>query len=296
MTQITPQVQKYRPSGEPGPAFTSLRKLGGRLLVWIPLLIGAVLMMAPFFWLISSSLKTPSQLWLYPPRWIPDPVRWENFPDALTVLPFGRYTLNTLTITMPVLVGVVLTSSLGGYGFARLNFPGKNLFFMIFLATMMLPSIVTMIPIFVLFSKIGWVNTFKPLIIPPIMGGGAFNVFLFRQFFRTIPEELSSAAKIDGCNEFDIYWRIIMPLAKPAITTVAIFTFLSTWNDFMGPLIYLNSDSLKTIALGLAGFQGLYSTHWELLMAASLVMTIPPLVLFFAAQQYFVEGIVMTGM
>ena len=167
---------------------------------------------------------------------------------------------------------------------------------MIFLATLMLPGVVTMIPQFVMFSNMGWVDTFKPLVIPPIMGGGAFNVFLFRQFFRTIPDELSSAAKIDGCNDFDIYWRIIMPLAKPAITTVAIFTFLATWNDFMGPLIYLNSDSKKTIALGLAGFQGLYATNWELLMAASLVMTLPPLVLFFAAQKYFVEGIVMTGL
>ena len=267
-----------------------------RAFVFATLLLGALLMMAPFVWLISSSLKTPAQLWLFPPRLIPDPIAWQNFPKAMTVLPFGRYTLNTLTITAPVLVGVVLSSSLGGYAFARLNFIGKNLFFMIFLATLMLPGVVTMIPQFVMFSNMGWVDTFKPLVIPPIMGGGAFNVFLFRQFFRTIPDELSSAAKIDGCNDFDIYWRIIMPLAKPAITTVAIFTFLATWNDFMGPLIYLNSDSKKTIALGLAGFQGLYATNWELLMAASLVMTLPPLVLFFAAQKYFVEGIVMTGL
>ena len=247
-----------------------------RAFVFATLLLGALLMMAPFVWLISCSLKTPAQLWLFPPRLIPDPIAWQNFPKAMTVLPFGRYTLNTLTITAPVLVGVVLSSSLGGYAFARLNFIGKNLFFMIFLATLMLPGVVTMIPQFVMFSNMGWVDTFKPLVIPPIMGGGAFNVFLFRQF--------------------DIYWRIIMPLAKPAITTVAIFTFLATWNDFMGPLIYLNSDSKKTIALGLAGFQGLYATNWELLMAASLVMTLPPLVLFFAAQKYFVEGIVMTGL
>ena len=296
MTQTVSQTRDLHQAVHPNHVFMQLRKWGGQLLVLLPLIVGAILMMLPFVWLISCSLKTPAQLWLFPPRWIPNPIQWENFSKALTVLPFGRYTINTLTITIPVMIGTVLTASLGGYGFARLDFPGRNFWFMVFLATLMLPGVVTMIPIFVLFSKIGWVNTFKPLIIPPIMGGGAFNVFLFRQFFRTIPDELSSAAKIDGCNEFDIYWRIIMPLAKPAVTTVAIFTFLGTWNDFMGPLIYLNSDSLKTIALGLAGFQGLYSTHWELLMAASLVMTIPPVILFFAAQQYFVEGIVMTGM
>ena len=160
----------------------------------------------------------------------------------------------------------------------------------------MLPAIVTMIPVFILFSRLGWIDTFKPLIIPPILGGGAFNVFLFRQFFLSIPKELSDAARIDGCSEFDIYSRIILPLSKPIMITVAIFTFLATWNDFMGPLIYLNSESKKTIALGLASFQGLYATDWELLMAASLVMTLPTIILFFIAQRYFIEGIVMTGL
>ncbi len=253
MTQTVSQTRDLHQAVHPNHVFMQLRKWGGQLLVLLPLIVGAILMMLPFVWLISCSLKTSAQLWLFPPRWIPNPIQWENFSKALTVLPFGRYTINTLTITIPVMIGTVLTASLGGYGFARLDFPGRNFWFMVFLATLMLPGVVTMIPIFVLFSKIGWVNTFKPLIIPPIMGGGAFNVFLFRQFFRTIPDELSSAAKIDGCNEFDIYWRIIMPLAKPAVTTVAIFTFLGTWNDFMGPLIYLNSDFTQNHCPGVGG-------------------------------------------
>lgn len=274
----------------------STRKTLGRLLVWVLLSVGALLMMLPFLWLISSSLKTSSQLWLMPPKWIPDPIRWQNFTDAMTTLPFGRYTLNTLIITIPVVIGTLISASLCGYGFARIEFPGRDFFFWFFLATMMLPAIVTMIPVFILFSRLGWIDTFKPLIIPPILGGGAFNVFLFRQFFLTIPNELSDAARIDGCSEFAIYSRLIMPLSKPILITVAIFTFLATWNDFMGPLIYLNSESKKTIALGLASFQGLYSTEWELLMAASLVMTVPTIILFFVAQRYFIEGIVMTGL
>jgi ABC-type glycerol-3-phosphate transport system permease component len=265
-------------------------------MVWGLLGVGALLMMLPFLWLLSSSLKTSSQLWLMPPKWIPDPVRWQNYADAMTTLPFGRYTLNTLIITIPVVIGTLISASLCGYGFARIEFPGRDLFFWFFLATMMLPSIVTMIPVFILFSRLGWIDTFKPLIIPPILGGGAFNVFLFRQFFLTIPNELSDAARIDGCSEFSIYSRIILPLSRPIMITVAIFTFLATWNDFMGPLIYLNSESKKTIALGLASFQGLYSTNWELLMAASLVMTLPTIILFFLAQRYFIEGIVMTGL
>jgi multiple sugar transport system permease protein len=274
----------------------SLRAGGGRTAIWIVLFAGAVLMIVPFLWMVSSSLKAPSQIWLFPPQWIPNPTLWGNYPKAMTTLPFGVYTLNTLKITVPVLLGTLLSASLCGYGFARLDFPGRNLFLWLFLSTLMLPAIVTMIPIFILFSYIGWVDTFKPLIIPPIMGGGAFNVFLFRQFFLTIPRELSDAARIDGCSEWNIYARIIMPLSKPILITVAIFTFLATWNDFIGPLIYLNSDSKKTIALGLASFQGMYSTQWELLMAASVVMTLPTIVLFFFAQRYFVEGIVMTGL
>ena len=232
----------------------------------------------------------------FPPVWIPDPVQWDNYGEALSSLPFHVYTLNTMKITIPVLLGTLVTASMCGYGFARLRFPGRDTFFLFFLSVLMLPAIVTMIPVFVMFTHLGWVDTLKPLIIPPMLGGGPFNVFLFRQFFRTIPEELSDAARMDGCGEFRIYWRIVLPLSRPVMATVAIFTFLANWNDFIGPLLYLHSDSKKTIALGLSTFLGLYSTNWELLMAAATVVTVPALLLFLLAQRYFVEGVVLTGL
>ncbi|NMB45921.1 MAG: carbohydrate ABC transporter permease, partial [Firmicutes bacterium] len=203
---------------------------------------------------------------------------------------------NTILIVAFTLFGVLGSSSLSAYGFARLRFPGRDAIFMILLSTMMLPGVVLMIPQFVMFRNLGWIDTFKPLIIPHYFGGGAFNVFLLRQFFRSLPEELSDAARIDGCGEFKIYYRIILPLAKPALATIGIFTFMGTWNDFMGPLIYLNSPEKRTLALGLASFRSLYATHWNLLMAASTVMVIPIIVLFFGAQRHFVQGIVLTGL
>ncbi len=265
-------------------------------LIGLLLLGGAILMILPFLWMLSSSLKIQSQVWVFPPVWIPRPLQWSNYGNALRSLPFHTYTFNTLRITVPVLLGTLLTASMCGYGFSRLRFPGRDTLFMVFLSVLMLPAIVTMIPVFVMFTHLGWVNTLKPLIIPPLLGGGPFNVFLFRQFFRTIPEELSDAARMDGCGEWRIYMRIILPLSRPVLATVAIFTFLANWNDFIGPLLYLQSDSKKTIALGLATFLGLYSTHWELLMAAATAVTIPALILFVFAQKYFVEGVVLTGL
>ena len=273
----------------------SARRVAVRATIWTMLCLGALLMILPFLWLLSSSLKTQSQLWVFPPEWIPNPVMWSNYSISLTYMPFNLYILNTLKIAVPVVIGTVLSASLCGYGFARLEFPGRDLIFGCFLSTMMLPAIVTMIPTFILFTRLGWVDTLRPLIIPPILGGGAFNIFLFRQFFRTIPNDLSDAARIDGCSELSIYWRIILPLSKPVLATVAIFTFLFQWNDFIGPLLYLHSDTNWTIALGLAAFQGQYSTHWHLLMAASTAMTLPTVAVFFLAQRYFVEGIVLTG-
>ena len=272
------------------------KPLGGKILVWILLSGGGCMMILPFLWMISSSLKTRSQVWVFPPVWIPEPIQWGNYGEALSSLPFHIYTLNTLKITIPVLLGTLLTASMCGYGFARLRFPGRDTFFMVFLSILMLPAIVTMIPVFVMFTHLGWVDTLKPLIIPPMLGGGPFNVFLFRQFFRTIPEELSDAARMDGCGELRIYWRIVIPLSRPVMATVAIFTFLANWNDFIGPLLYLQSDAKKTIALGLATFLGLYSTNWELLMAAAATVTVPALLLFLLAQRYFVEGVVLTGL
>ena len=266
-----------------------------RVVVWTLLVTGALVMFLPFLWLVSTSLKEQRQIFVYPPQWIPDPIRWQNYPEALTALPFARYTLNTLIITSLTMIGVLLTSSLCAYGFARLRFPGRDLIFMVLLSTLMLPYAVIMIPQYIMFKYLGWIDTYLPLIVPFWFGGGIFNVFLLRQFFRTIPADLTEAARIDGASELRIYWQIMLPLAGPALAVVAIFTFINTWNDFLGPLIYLSSQAKYTMALGLASFKGLYATQWHYLMAASTVMVIPIIVLFFLAQRYFVQGIVMTG-
>jgi multiple sugar transport system permease protein len=222
-------------------------------------------------------------------------VRWENYSEALTSSPFHLYLFNTLTIILFNEAGILLTASMAAYAFARLRFRGRDFVFSVLLATMMLPWAVTMIPRYILFKQLGWLDTFLPLIVPEWFGGGAFNIFLLRQFFRTIPRDFTDAARIDGAGEFGIYWRVVLPLIKPALTAVAIFTFLANWNDFMAPLIYLTSPEKYTLSLGLAAFKDLYTTQWHYLMAASTATIIPVLILFFAAQRYFIQGIVMSG-
>lgn len=267
-----------------------------RLVVWLLLIGGAIVMIVPFLWLVSTSLKEQRQIFLYPPQWIPNPIRWQNYPESLTVLPFVRFVQNTLFITVITMIGVLLTSSLCAYGFARLRFPGRELIFMLLLSTLMLPYAVLMIPQYIMFKYLGWIDTYLPLTVPAWFGGGIFNIFLLRQFFRTIPVDLTDAARIDGAAELRIFWQVMLPLARPALTVIAIFTFINTWNDFLGPLIYLSSHDKFTIALGLATFKGMYATQWHYLMAASTIMVVPIIVLFFLAQRYFVQGIVLTGM
>jgi ABC-type glycerol-3-phosphate transport system permease component len=266
-----------------------------RLFIWVILIVGAIVMILPFVWLVSSSLKEENQIFQFPPVWIPDPVRWQNYTEALTYKPFNIYFMNTMIIVTLNMIAIVGTASLCAYGFARIKFPGRDFWFAIVLATMMVPYFVLMIPQFIIFSRLGWINTFLPLTVPFFFGGGAFNIFLLRQFFRTLPNELSDAARIDGCSELGIYWRIIMPLAKPALATVAIFTFLFSWNDFIGPLLYLSSPENFTVAIGLATFRSVMRTRWDLLMAASTAMILPVVLLFFFAQRYFIQGIVMSG-
>ena len=272
-----------------------IRAALGRSLVLALLIGGAFVTTLPFLWLVSTSLKNRIQIFTYPPEWIPDPWVWSNYKNALTEAPFDLYVRNTLIITGFNLAGTLITATLAAYGFARLRFPGRDLIFMILLSTLMLPYAVVMIPRYVIFRELGWLDSWLPLIVPNWFGGTAFFVFLLRQFFRTIPRELSDAARVDGASELRIYWQIVLPLARPALIVVAIFTFLDNWNDFIGPLIYLSNPDKFTVALGLASFQGLYSTQWAYLMAASTVMTLPTVVLFFAAQRYFVRGIVLTG-
>lgn len=267
-----------------------------RLLTLLILVGGALIMALPFLWLLSSSLKVEQKIFLFPPEWIPNPVRFQNYVDALTYKPFGTYIANTLFIVLLNEIAIVGTASLCAYGFARIQFPGRDFWFGLVLATMMVPYFVMMIPQFVIFSRLGWTDSYLPLTVPVFFGGGAFNIFLLRQFFRTLPPELADAARIDGCGELSIYWRIFMPLAKPALATVAIFTFLNGWNDFIGPLLYINSPDSFTVAIGLATFRSVMRTRWDLLMAASTAMILPVLLLFFFAQRYFIEGIVLSGL
>jgi len=259
------------------------------------LLIFGALMLIPFLWLLSSSFKSQIQIFQYPPQWIPDPFQPENYINALTYKPFHLYFRNTLIIAISNVIAVVLTSSFCAYGFARINFPGRDFWFAIVMATLFLPYAILIVPSFMIFTRLGWVDTFLPLIVPQFFGGGAFNIFLMRQFFRTIPEELADAARLDGCSEFGVYWRIMMPLAKPALITIAIFTFLFAWNDLLAPLTYLRSPDNFTIATGLASFRSQTDISWDLQLAASTAMTFPVIILFFAAQRYFIQGIVMTG-
>lgn len=271
-------------------------QFGLRSIVLLILIIGSIAMLFPFAWMVVSSLKSQEKVFVFPPEWIPDPVVWQNYVEALIYKPFYLYIFNTLIIVALNEVAILLSSSFVGYGFARIAFPGRDFWFTIVLATLMVPFFALMVPQFIIFTKLGWIDTFLPLTFPYFFGGGAFNIFLFRQFFRSLPEELADAGRIDGCSEFAIYWRIMMPLCKPALATVGVFTFLNAWNDFLGPLLYLRTDSHFTVSIGLATFRSIMNTRWDLLMAASTAMVIPIVVLFFFAQRYFVEGIVLSGL
>jgi ABC-type glycerol-3-phosphate transport system permease component len=247
--------------------------------------------------MISTAFKPNEQIFVEPPVWIPKPLTFENFTNAWNKLPFNLFLKNTIIITIMATIGIVLSSSLVGFAFAYLEWPGRDIWFVIMLSTMMLPAQVTMIPTFIIFTKLRWINTFKPLIIPAYFGGGAFYIFLLRQFFLTIPRELFDSAAIDGCSTLDIFIRISLPLVKPALSAVAIFSFMGHWNDFMGPLIYLRSTEKYTLSLGINMFRGYEGiTMWGELMAVSLVAAIPCLVIFFMAQKYFIQGITLTGL
>lgn len=265
------------------------------VLSWSIATLGAIAFLFPFGWMLSTALKSEQELFAFPIHWIPQTYHPENFIIAWTTATFTRYTVNTLIITATNLVAQTMSSALPAYAFARLRFRGRNLLFFSVLAVMMLPSQVTIIPIFVLFRQLHWINTFYPLIVPGFFGD-AFYIFLLRQFFLTIPAELEDAARIDGANAWQLFSRIILPLSRPALATVAIFSFMFHWNDFFAPLLYLNSNSKKTLALGLAAFRGEYSTAWELLMAASLLILLPCLIVFFAAQRHFISGIAAGGL
>ncbi len=266
-------------------------------IVYALLIILGVIFAFPFFWMVTSALKPQYQIFVWPPQWIPDPIMWENFAEALgnPLLPFHLFFRNTMIIEVAVLTGRLLSCTLVAYGFARLRAPGKNVIFAILLATLMLPAPVTMIPKFILFNRLGWVNTFLPLTVPHWFGE-AYAIFLMRQFFMSIPRELEEAARIDGASTLQVIRYIIVPLSVPVLTVISILTFKDNWNDFMNPLIYLNNSRLYTLSLGLAFFNGQYDVQMNLLMAASVAIMLPILILFFFAQRAFVEGITLTGL
>lgn len=222
--------------------------------------------------------------------------QWGNYKETWRTVPFALFFKNTLILAVLVVLGTTLSASIVAFGFSRITFPGREALFMLMLSTMMLPGIVTMIPSYILFRELGWIDSLKPLWVPAFFGGGAFNVFLLRQFFRTIPKELDEAAIMDGASWWQVFWRVLLPLTGPAITTVALFAFIGAWKDFMGPLIYINSLEKQTLELGLQTFQTLYGTHWELMMAGAVIVVLPLIVIFFLGQKVFIQGIVMTGL
>ncbi|WP_438495996.1 carbohydrate ABC transporter permease [Paenibacillus sp. IHBB 3054] len=256
----------------------------------------SLLFIVPFVWLIRSSLMDLSQIFTMPPEWIPRPFHWDNFHKALTVLPFDTFFTNTIIIVASVLVGTVLTSSIAAFGFSRIVWKGRDTVFAILMTSMMLPAAVTIIPSFLGWKMFGFYDTYYPLIVPAYFGGGIFNIFLLRQFYLTIPRDFDEAAFVDGATYLQIYMRIILPLSRSAVIVVALFSFLASWNDFMGPLIYLKSDHLFTLALGLQMFQGSYTAQWDLLMAASAAVVLPCVIVFLIGQRYFLEGITLSGL
>jgi ABC-type glycerol-3-phosphate transport system permease component len=265
-------------------------------IVYLVVILGAITFLIPLAWMFLTSLKIPAQIYVYPPEWIPNPVKWENYLQMLTFFPFFRYLLNTLYITSLNVIGVLVSCSLVAYGITHIRWPGRNIIFILVISVLIIPYVVTLIPLYLMYHRLGWVGSYKPLWVASFFGVWAFHTFLLRQFFLAIPMELSDAAKIDGCSEFRIYWNIVLPLSRPALFAVALFEFLWTWNDFLMPLVYLTNQKMYTLSLGLAFFQGTHDTAVNLLMGASSLVTIPVLILFFFTQRSFIEGITLTGL
>jgi len=268
-----------------------------KIVVYGLLIFLSCVFLFPLFWMLTTALKTEAQIFRWPPQWLPDPVQWSNFQEALgnPLLPFGRFVINTLIIEAGVVSGRLVSCTLVAYGFARMRAPGKNILFTILLATLMLPRAAILIPEYILFNQFGWINTFLPLIVPAWFGE-AYAIFLMRQFFMTIPVELEEAARIDGATTLQIITRLIVPLSIPVLSVIAILTFKDNWNDFLRPLLYLSDPTKYTVAVGLAYFNGQYDVKMNLLMAASVTMLLPIVILFIFAQRAFVEGISLTGL
>jgi len=285
------------------PPHQPVGKAGGHATRWVADLIkyGLLILIAGFFllpwvWMISTSLKNPQELAVYPIIWIPEPIRWDNYLEAFRRAEFPRYLLNTMLVTVPSVLGAILSNALVAYGFARIRWPGRDWVFGMVLATLILPGFVTFIPLYLIFKQLNWINSYLPLVVPTFFAN-PFFVFLLRQFFMALPEELSDAARVDGASELRIFSQIILPLARPALATVALFQFIGSWNDYFGPLIYLNDKSLYTISLGIANMRASYGfSNFAWIMAATCMSVLPIVILFFFAQRTFIEGIALTGL
>lgn len=269
------------------------RKTTADIVSYIILGMGTLIMVLPFLWMVSTSLKSNAEAFLFPPTVIPKKILWENYPRVWKYAPFHIFTWNTFYTSTLITLAQLLTSSMAGYAFARLKFPGRDMLFLGYIALLMIPGQVTMIPTFIIMRRLGWIDSRLSIIIPSL--ASPFGTFLMRQFFLGVPLELEEAAKLDGCNRFGIYWRIFLPLSKPALTTLGIFVFMGSWNSFLWPLIMLNSVHKKTITLGLTYFQGVYATEWTLMMAAAVMALLPILLVYLFGQKYFIEGIALSG-
>lgn len=265
------------------------------VLKYTVIIVISIIMLVPLYWLVTSSLKQQAQVFAVPPVWFPNPIMWENYPEALKRAPLLLWLKNTSIITLFSIIGSVWSSSLVGFGFARLRFPGRNALFLLLLSTMMLPQVITLIPRFIMFKQLNWLDTFLPMIVPTFFGGGAYNIFLVRQFYMTIPLDFDEAARIDGASNLMIWWRLLVPLSTPVLTAIGIFSFVFNWNNFLEPLVYLFSEPKKTLALGLRAFVNPSDASWHISMAASMFLVVPIMVLFFVGQRYFIRGVVMTG-
>jgi multiple sugar transport system permease protein len=265
------------------------------VLAYVVLAVAALAFALPFFWLVTTAFKPDQDIFAFPPHWIPNPPIFDHFVKGLNAYPFGRFFLNSLTVSALGALGAVLSSSLAAYGLSRIDWPGRNILFAAILGTILLPFQVRLIPLFLTYNALHWIDTLLPLFVPYFFGN-AFAIFLLRQFFRSIPRDLADAARIDGANEWQIYWQLFMPLAKPAIATVALLTFVERWDDYLGPLIFITSRENATVSLGLSLFRDQYGNSWGQLMAVTTVALVPIIILFFFAQRTFIQGITLTGL
>lgn len=281
-------------SADTAPLQRRPRLTAGQVALHAALIAGSVVMLLPFAWMISTSLKRPAEIFAYPLIWIPRQPAWQNYAEALAAMPFGRFYLNSLIVTASVTAIQLITSSLAAFAFARLRFPGRDALFLLYLATLMIPFQVTMIPNFIMVRLLGWYDTYPALILPPAFS--AFSTFLLRQYFLGIPRDLDEAARIDGASSFRIWWQVTLPLSGPVLAAMAIFVSLNTWNDFLWPLIVTNSTEMRTLPVGLSTFQGQYRVEWHLLMAGSVIAMLPMLAVYMLGQRWFIKGVTVTGL